>query len=167
MQRDLFIDFLKGICIISVILTHNLPAPVMSGLVFIAWGEMAVPLFLLVQAYHVFNSNKWYVDLGLPSKTYTQHYNLHKLWSRILKPFALITLFTGVVLILIGNDPKEVLKSALLAGGIGPGSYYVWIYLQFFLLLPICLTVFNKWGGVFHYLIYHRKSGARMALHIH
>lgn len=147
MQRDLFIDFLKGICIISVILTHNLPAPVMSGLVFIAWGEMAVPLFLLVQAYHVFNSNKWYVDLGLPSKTYTQHYNLHKLWSRILKPFALITLFTGVVLILIGNDPKEVLKSALLAGGIGPGSYYVWIYLQFFLLLPICLTVFNKWGG--------------------
>ena len=55
-KRDLFIDFLKGICIICVVLTHNLPQSVMKASVFVAWGDMAVPLFLLFQSYHVFHS---------------------------------------------------------------------------------------------------------------
>ncbi len=83
---------------------------------------------------------------GLPSKSFKEHYNLSKLWNRILKPFLLIVLLTGMVLIIVGHNPVEVFKSCIYAGSIGPGSYYVWIYLQFFLLLPFCLTFINTWG---------------------
>lgn len=146
-QRDLFIDFLKGLCIICVVLTHNLPHSVMKASAFVAWGSMAVPLFLLIQSYHVFHTDKTRREMGLRSKTYKEHYNLAKLWKRIAMPFIIVTIITGAVLIVFGHDPIEVMKSALLYGGIGPGSYYVWIYLQFFLLLPLCLIFVNKWGG--------------------
>lgn len=146
--RNGFIDFLKGLCIICVILTHNLPVSVMKASVFIVWGAMAVPIFLLIQAYHVFNYDNNCRLIGKKPKSYKEHYNLSKLWRRIIKPFVLCTLFSGCLLIIIGHDPLKVLKAAIVAGGIGPGSYYVWIYLQFFLLLPLCLTFVNKWGGV-------------------
>lgn len=142
-SRDLFIDFLKGLCIICVILTHNLPPAVMKASVFILWGAMAVPLFLILQSYHVFKH-------GITtSKKFSEYYPWKKIWQRILKPFAIITLATGAILVIAGHDPVSVIKEAIYAGGIGPGSYYVWIYLQFALLLPVCLTLFNKNGGVF------------------
>lgn len=147
MKRDLFIDFLKGLCIICVILTHSLPVSIMKGMVYIAWGEMAVPLFLLLQAYHFFNSNIIRKKKGLPPKRCKEFYCISSLWSRILKPFLIITLITGGVLICLGHNPLEILKTVIKYGGIGPGSYYVWVYIQFFLLLPVCLTLINKWGS--------------------
>ncbi len=167
-QRDVFIDFLKGLCIICVVLTHNLPAPVMKALVFVAWGSMAVPLFLLLQCYHVFNSDKLRKEKGLPQKSYREFYNLKKLWHRILKPFFLITLFSGIVLVILGHNPIEVIKGIVYSGGIGPGSYYVWIYLQFFILLPFCLTFINKWGGVeATNPIHNSESGSRMVVYVY
>ena len=146
-ERNLFIDFIKGLCIVCVILTHNLPPFVMKASAFVAWGSMAVPLFLLIQAYHVFRSDADRRLEGIPSKSFSEHYKLHKLWKRIIRPFVICTLITGIVLILFGHDPQNVFTECIKMGGIGPGSYYVWIYLQFFLLLPLCLTFINKWGG--------------------
>lgn len=140
-KRDLFIDFLKGLCIISVVLTHNLPPVVMKASVFVLWGAMAVPLFLMLQSYHVFKRG---ANMGMNLKDY---YPWQKIWLRIIKPFVLVTLATGAILVIVGHDPMSVIKDAVIAGGIGPGSYYVWIYLQFALLLPLCLTLFNKMGG--------------------
>lgn len=44
------------------------------------------------------------------------------------------------------------MKTVIIGGGIGPGSYYVWIYIQFALLLPIIaliIKLLNKVvGGV-------------------
>lgn len=140
-QRDLFIDFLKGLCIISVVLTHNLPPVVMKASVFVLWGAMAVPLFLTLQSYHVFHR-------GMRSdKKLKDYYSWQNIWHRILKPFAIITLASGAILVIAGHNPIATIKGAVISGGIGPGSYYVWIYLQFALLLPICLTLFNKMGG--------------------
>ncbi len=158
-QRDLFIDFLKGLCIICVVLTHSLPNHVMKAIVFVAWGSMAVPLFLLLQSYHMFHADKLRKDSGLKSKSYKEQYNLVKLWKRIAKPFAFVTIITGVILIVLGHAPVGVIKSAIVNGGIGYGCYYVWIYLQFFLLLPLCLTFVNKWEVCAAYTICHCKSG--------
>lgn len=144
-QRDLFIDFLKGLCIISVVLTHNLPEVVMKASVFVLWGAMAVPLFLTLQSYHVFHRGM------RPGKKLKDYYPWRKIWHRILKPFAIITLVTGAILVIAGHDPVSVIKGAVISGGIGPGSYYVWIYLQFAFFLPLCLTLFNKMGGVFRH----------------
>lgn len=140
-QRDLFIDFLKGLCIVCVVLTHNLPPAVMKISLFVIWGDMAVPLFLMLQSYHVFKRG---ANMEMNLKDY---YPWQKIWLRIIKPFVLVTLATGVILVIVGHDPMSVIKDAVIAGGIGPGSYYVWIYLQFALLLPLCLTLFNKMGG--------------------
>ncbi len=74
--RNLFIDFLKGLCIIAVVFTHNLPDSIMKGTVFIAWGGMAVPLFLLIQSYHIFHAENNRISNGLPTKTLKKYYNL-------------------------------------------------------------------------------------------
>ncbi len=151
--RNLFIDFLKGLCIICVVLTHNLPQSTQKALVFVAWGSMAVPLFLLIQSYHVFHSNKLRQENNIDYQSIKDFYNLPKLWKRIAKPFITVTLFTGIILVILGQEPLEVIKKTIRNGGIGPGSYYVWIYFQFFLILPICLKIFTKWGKQYLILI--------------
>ena len=138
-ERSVAIDFLKGICILFIILAHSLPQTVQRYSLFIIWGGMAVPLFLLLQSYHVFNK-------GLGSNVKNTP-DLKKVWKRIIQPFLIVLIFSGCLMIILGHDPLQVIKSAIIGGGIGPGSYYVWIYLQFMILLPICLTLFNKIGG--------------------
>lgn len=140
-QRDLFIDFLKGVCIICVVLTHNLPSIVKDATLFIAWGAMAVPLFLMLQSYHVYNRGV------IPDKKLNGYFPWVKMLHRIMIPFIVVTLITGAILVIAGHDPMSVIKGAVLAAGIGPGSYYVWIYLQFALLLPFCLILINRMGG--------------------
>lgn len=159
-SRNLFIDFLKGICIICVVIAHNLPPVVMKYTVFILWGGMAVPLFLLIQCYHVFNTDRLRKDKGLQSKSYCEQYRIGKIWKSIIKPFLFITIVTGTMLVIKGHNPVDVLKASVISGGLGPGSYYVWIYLQFFLLLPPCLTLINKIGGGYFNIIafYNSKS---------
>lgn len=163
-QRDLFIDFLKGLCIICVVLTHNLPSEVMKATVFVLWGAMAVPLFLTLQSYHVFKHGT------ASAKKLSEYYSWKKLWYRILKPFVIVTIATGAILVIAGHDPIGVIKGAIVSGGIGPGSYYVWIYLQFALLLPLCLTLFNKMGGGRYFdmlIVRSHQPRSRMAMHLH
>lgn len=73
--------------------------------------------------------------------------NLKKMWKRIYKSFLFITLFTGLVLVSIGNEPLQLIKDCLHNGGFGPGSYYVWIFLQFSFLLPLSLKFITKWSN--------------------
>lgn len=49
-----FIDFLKGVCIILVIITHTIPYEIEHYSLFEIWGRTAVPIFLIIQCYHVF-----------------------------------------------------------------------------------------------------------------
>lgn len=141
-QRDFFIDFLKGIAIIFVLFCHNLPESVMKWSVFVLWGSMAVPIFLALQSYHVFKAYAHKKELSLRNTI-----SIKKIWRRIMKPYVVLTVISGLLLVLSGKDIVQVVKSTIVAGGIGPGSYYVWVYLQFTLLLPICLTLFNRMGG--------------------
>lgn len=143
LQRNQFIDFLKGTCIIWVVLTHNLPQIVADVTLFPLWGSMAVPLFLTLQSYHVFNGERKFGE----KEPFSAYYDLKKLWHRIVKPFLIITIAIGLLLLLAEHSPLETLKKTIIQGGLGPGSYYVWIYLQFFLLLPVCLKVIKLTGG--------------------
>lgn len=79
-NRNQFVDFLKGLCIISVILTHCFPYHFKQVIGFALWGGMAVPLFLTLQSYHFFRKYK---------KDNTKTYSLRKIVSRILIPFIL------------------------------------------------------------------------------
>ena len=130
---DPFIDYLKGVCILFVVLTHCLPKQ--EYILFSLWGAQAVPLFLLIQVFHAYKKGIEQVQLS---------FNLKKLFHRILKPFLFLLCIEVVLLSIYRQDFVSVLKGAILAGGIGPGSYYVWIYLQFFFLLPIVAVIIRK-----------------------
>lgn len=130
-----FLDFLKGCCILFVIGSHCLPAQ--QYILYPIWGQMAVPLFLLIQSFHVFKKE----DVSLDKKSFV------KLVNRILLPFFLVTSVAFLLkMIQEGGFTYNLLKQTIVSGGIGPGSYYPWLYLQFFLLLPIVFLFINKFS---------------------
>lgn len=131
---DPYIDYLKGVSIFFVVLAHCLP--MQNCLLFSLWGAQAVPLFLLIQTFHAYKKG---VDKAVKLPDFK------KLFNRILKPFIILLLFELFLLIVVfGNAPLSVIKSATRSGGIGPGSYYVWIYIQFACVIPIVAWIIKK-----------------------
>lgn len=126
---DPFIDFMKGFCIISVVLIHAISIP--GGVYTIG---QCVPLFLLIQVYHCYKK-------GMENKPFS----ISKVWKRILKPFLIIQLAILFIYILFTSHSfKEIIVSVIKTGGKGAGSYYPWIYVQFALLLPPLAKVLSK-----------------------
>ena len=145
---DPFLDFLKGFCILSVIFHHCL-GPQKDILLFPYWGQLAVPLFLILQSYHVFRRTD--VQIGKPQ--------VSKMMQRIFIPFAAVTLLEfSLCLIFRDTSLIQLAKGTILSGGIGPGSYYIWVYLQFFFLVPLTYWAFRRFninlitGGVYSHL---------------
>ena len=135
---DPFIDFLKGVCIIFVIVNHCMPEKIMEYSGFIFWGVSAVPIFLIIQVFHAYKK-------GL----ITSRPKYKKIWNKIAWPFLISEIIICVAFIFklhhtqlseISGDITNWIKS----GGYGPGAYYPWIYLQFAVLLPIISPIFKK-----------------------
>lgn len=127
---DAFIDYLKGIAIIMVLITHATSSEyIQERLLYPIWIYEAVPLFLLIQVFHAYKKN---------SPSYP---SFQKLWNRIIFPFVL----TQLVFVAYGfyanftrnENLFNYFTNMLIVGGGGPGSYYIWIYLQFAILLPL------------------------------
>lgn len=127
-----FITFLKGYAILCVVLAHSVPNIEISG--YELWGSMQVPLFLLIQTFHVFKKD-------------TANLNFKKLWSRIIFPFLILqTTIFAVKLTSAGVSLQMNVIQILTQGGYGPGSYYFWVYLQFAVLLPLLHPLVKKWS---------------------
>ena len=149
--HDPFIDFLKGVCIVGVVLTHSIPYEWQDLIGFPYWGAQAVPLFLLVQSYHYFK------------KDVAPSINWKKLFKRIVIPFVIAQ---GIILasIIIGyyffhtGRLASPVKEWIACGGSGPGSFYFWVYLQFVILLP-CIGWLQKriklpaWGWAVAFVV--------------
>ncbi len=137
MGHDHSLDFVKGLCILLVLLHHSTGEYFHQGSYFFLWGYPAVPLFLLIQVFHVYKygygGNVW---------------NLSRTLRRGVLPFliaeAIIFLFAFMLNPSISW--RKYLSNALYWGGAGPGSYYPWIYIQFALLLPLLRPLF-RWLG--------------------
>lgn len=127
--QDDFIDYLKGICIIWIVLTHALSFTCKDHILFDFWGCQAVPLFLLIQVFHCCKHGY---------KRITDGYKLHKLFRRIIYPFIIIEIAAVILEMALRHDDYLLLfKAFIIQGGLGPGSYYVWIYLELYFLLPV------------------------------
>lgn len=127
---DPFIDFIKAYAIICVLLGHTFPYLDETG--YSLWYGMQVPFFVLIQVFHTFKKDA--VSLCF-----------RKIAIRVLLPYVLVQTGIIVVLLLISKMNHSLLISQMLTGGgIGPGSYYPWIYLQFALLLPLIKPWFDK-----------------------
>lgn len=138
---DPFVDFLKGVCIIWVLLNHCVPAHLQQVMLFPLWGGQAVPIFILIQVFHSYKNG---VTLS--------HIEFRKIWRRIIKPFLFVEIaiiLTHVLELCIRDGQGEILpflNTIYFGGGRGPGSYYPWIYFQFAVILPTVSFLFRKYN---------------------
>jgi len=133
--QEPFIDFIKGVAIIFVILNHSIQDLNLVGFPF--WGALAIPLFLIIQSWHVFKKDK--------QKTWREM--VVQSLKRVFLPFYVLQIFFLTFLILFRNNSEEIwtiLKPFLRSGGDGMGSYYVWIFLQMAILIPIVKKISER-----------------------
>jgi len=143
---DPFIDFLKGICIILVILTHCIPSELRLVIGFPIWGSPAVPIFLIIQVFHFYKK-------GIDSAKL----DCSKVWKRVLRPFILVEF--AIIVVWLYNYSTDIyyivssFKNIIYMMSGGPGTYYPWIYLQFAVLLPLCRSLF-KYGNTYTLIVF-------------
>lgn len=77
---DEYLDYLKGMSIIMVLINHGAQNIVDMAL-FPIWIYEAVPMFLLIQVFHAYK------------KRTVQNPSIKKIWERILRPLSILKLF--------------------------------------------------------------------------
>lgn len=128
------IDYIKGLCILFVIWTHCISRGELGNLLFPFWGDTAVPIFLIIQVFHYYKKD---VSLRMP--------NVIKLWKRILQPFIImIALMFLTQFVIYYNVTDGSFSPSLYWDKRGPGSYYIFIYLEFALVIPLLAPLFKK-----------------------
>lgn len=143
------IDFIKGLAAISVIFLHTLPLSVLRGTfaVFHIW--QAVPMFLFISFYLGFRNFEKKEDI---LKGYYSKDRLKKIFLKIWLPLIILAVLEAVLFILVGQKDKAL--GCLLCYANGPGSYYVWCYMQIYLLMPVVYLLIKRSGiavgGVFY-----------------
>ena len=125
-----FIDFLKGISILCVLWTHVYVAQ--SQTLFVLWGGMAVPAFLLIQVVHAYRN-------GLENVHFPK---IKKVFSRVLLPALIVWALLFIINLLGGN--VRYADQVLTNWGYGPGCYYPWLYIEFAFLLPLVAMVLKR-----------------------
>ena len=131
---DSQIDYIKGVCILFVIWTHCIGRNELGYMLFPYWGDTAVPIFLIIQVFHYYKKS---VTLRMPSVV--------KLWKRILRPFIIMIALMFLVQYFIYYDTTEGLFSpSLYWDRRGPGSYYIFIYLELAIVIPLFAPLFKK-----------------------
>lgn len=158
--HDQFIDFLKGFAIVGVVLLHNLGHTAANRYGFFClWIGQAVPLFILVQAINTYRS---YLDTDKISFSAYFKVRSMKVISRVLRPFLLLQVVIALLFfLLLEGDFNSLVKAFIRGAGLGPGSYYPWIYLQIFILLPVVIFLFKKIGSVKTFIV---MGGCQIAL---
>ena len=107
---DPFIDFLKAYAIIFVVVAHCLPVSLYNVLLFRIWGDMQVPMFILIQTFHAYKKGtapliKW-----------------NSMLKRIVIPFAVVQIIILSCRLLFSADTKcNVLISSVYGGGVRTG----------------------------------------------
>lgn len=138
-QRIEFLDYLKAICVLMVIITHynwtDKTSPVFTMLI-----NMAVPVFMIISGYNFAMSNRKKAE-GKLSKMYAWTMLKPKL-IRFLVPFFMICLIEIVLLYIEGRDIN--LGRIFLLGAYGPGSYYVPIMMQLLVIFPIIYILVER-----------------------
>lgn len=128
------IDYIKGLCILFVIWTHCIGREELGYMLFPYWGDTAVPIFLLIQVFHYYKKD---VSLRMPS--------VIKLWKRILWPFIImIALMFLVQFFIYYNATSGTFTPSFYWDRRGPGSYYIFIYLELAIVIPLFALLFKK-----------------------
>lgn len=138
-KRIDFLDYLKAICVIMVIITHydwaDKDSPFFTMLI-----NMAVPVFMIISGYNFAMSNRKKTGGNL-KKMYAWEMIKPKL-IRFLVPFFTVCLIEIVLLVI--EDKHINPPRIFLLGAYGPGSYYVPIMIQLLVIFPIIYKLVEK-----------------------
>lgn len=112
---------------------HTFPYLDKTG--YVLWYGMQVPLFVLIQSFHVFKKT---------------HYNfdIKKCIQRILIPFFIIQIIPLTYVLRNYCQDSNSIFRYIIGGGYGPGSYYPWLYLQLAVILVYVRPWFEKGSKV-------------------
>ena len=152
LNRNHFIDVLKGICIIFVVFTHaSWTTEQNLKLLFPFWIDMAVPFFMLVSGY-VYTKSFQKNEIETLDSAYNKKYLLKNL-IRYTIPYLIAFLidFCAQAILYIRNPTgiKRFLVHEIalfLQGGNGPGSYYYPEMIQIMFLFPIIYVLVRKYN---------------------
>lgn len=120
------IDFIKAFAIISVILLHTFPANILHSTGAAFYIGQAVPIFMILAGFNAANAN----------------HNYSRLLRRVSKigiPFMIVFFLELLIVMIFGLNDLGVwhVIKILLSGGYGPGNYFIPIFLQALILLPL------------------------------
>lgn len=144
-ERNRFIDVLKGIAIIFVIVTHfNWTSEKMNQLLFPFWINMAVPVFMILSGY-VYQKSYEKNNITTFEQAYEWKNVLHKL-VRYTVPFAIAFILEMILCYIQGSLTSPAwIVIMFIAGGMGPGSYYYPIMIQFIFVFPAIYFCIKKY----------------------
>ncbi len=152
--RNRFIDVLKGICVIFIIITHfSWSSQERLALFFPYWIDMAVPIFMIVSGYvYTLSYKKNQIE------KVEDAFLLKNIINKIIRytiPFAMAFMIEEIVFVIKGIVPLSVGSIASLIvtfidGNLGPGGYYYPLMMQFIFVFPIIHMFVKKYeyGGV-------------------
>ena len=156
LNRNHFIDVLKGICIIFVVFTHaSWTTEQNLKLLFPFWIDMAVPFFMLVTGY-VYTKSFQKNGIETLDSAYNKKYLLKNFIRYTIPYFIAFAIDFCVQVILYIRNPTGIKRflvheiALFLQGGNGPGSYYYPEMIQIMFLFPIIYALVKKynWKGV-------------------
>lgn len=141
------IDFVKGILILCVIITHYAwQNHERLKLLFPFWVDMAVPLFMVISGF-VYAKSFQKTNATTIDKAYTLDSILKKA-IRYSVPFCIIFLVEEIILSValgVRHNPLQMVN-AFLNGGYGPGSYYYPLMMQFIFFFPVIYAIIRKYN---------------------
>ena len=133
-MRDKSLDYLKGIAMILVMFTHIIPWDTRRDMYDSFHIIQAVPIFVFIGAYLMSRKIKKSEHIF---KDYFSKNNILALICTTLIP---VFCYSFLYYVLRRPNIIEYIKGGLLAG---PGSYYIVMYLQIWLLIPL-VVLFHK-----------------------
>lgn len=143
MKREIQIDYLKGLAIISVILLHSLTInqrDIIGGTYYIL---QAIPVFLILVGYNTVHS---YLNKGVTNlKDCYDKSSLIKKYKRILLPYIFIWILELFIVVITKQPitPKSIFILFII-GGWGPGGYFVTLMVQLILIIPLLYKIAQK-----------------------
>ena len=133
---DPLIDYIKGLCIIFVVMTHSMSRRELNDVLFPFWGDTAVPIFLIIQVFHYYKKG---FNIRMP--------NVVNLWKRIIVPFIIMIALMFLIQFFIYYDVTDgIFSPKLYWGKRGPGSYYFFVFLEFSLIIPLFAPLFKRFS---------------------
>ncbi len=141
------LDFLKGVCVLFVVITHYAwSEEERLDLLFPFFIDMAVPLFMILSGY---------VSARSLQKRHATHLEdgfaaglVATRLVRFVLPFLPLFILEEILLFAESGTAADVGQIAreLLTGGIGPGGYYVPLMVQFVFVFPLVFYVVERFG---------------------